>query len=91
MQTTVIFKTDKKLKEAAQKTAKQLGVPFSAVLNESMREFVKHKEITFRMAEDALWLERAKKAEQTGKYLGTKRSEMLLKRLRTKHAGARSR
>lgn len=47
MQTTIIFKTDKKLKEAAQKTAQKMGIPFSAVLNEYMREFVEKKQITF--------------------------------------------
>lgn len=47
MQTTVIFKTDKKLKEAAQKTAQTMGIPFSAVMNEYMRDFVERKRITF--------------------------------------------
>lgn len=47
MQTTVIFKTDKKLKEAAQKTAQKMGIPFSAILNEYMRDFVEKKQITF--------------------------------------------
>jgi addiction module RelB/DinJ family antitoxin len=42
-----MFKTDKKLKEAAQKTAQAMGIPFSAVLNEYMREFVERKQITF--------------------------------------------
>ena len=47
MLTTVIFKTDKKLKEAAQATAKRMGIPFSAVLNGFMKEFVKGQKITF--------------------------------------------
>jgi len=47
MQTTVMFKTDKKLKEAAQKTAKKMGIPFSAIMNEYMRDFVDKKKITF--------------------------------------------
>ena len=47
MKTTVMFKTDKKLKEAAQKTAQAMGIPFSAVLNEYMRDFVEKKQITF--------------------------------------------
>ena len=47
MQTTVIFKTDKKLKEAAQATAKRMGIPFSAVLNGFMKDFVKTQKITF--------------------------------------------
>lgn len=42
-----MFKTDKKLKTAAQKTAKTMGIPFSAVMNEYMRDFVDKKRITF--------------------------------------------
>jgi addiction module RelB/DinJ family antitoxin len=47
MQTTVIFKTDKKLKVAAQATAKRMGVPFSAVLNGFMKDFVEKQEMSF--------------------------------------------
>src|SRR3989344_2915569 len=47
MQTTVIFKADKKLKEAAQKAAKSMGIPFSAVMNQYMRKFVEEQEIAF--------------------------------------------
>lgn len=42
-----MFKTDKKLKQAAQLTAKRMGIPFSAVMNEYMRDFVEKKSITF--------------------------------------------
>jgi addiction module RelB/DinJ family antitoxin len=45
--TTVMFKTDKQLKAAAQKTAKQMGIPFSAAMNRLMQEFVARREITF--------------------------------------------
>jgi addiction module RelB/DinJ family antitoxin len=51
MQTTVIFKVDKKLKEAAQKTAKKMGIPFSAAMNRLMANFVDSKEITFSAQE----------------------------------------
>ncbi len=47
MQTTVMFKTDKKLKEAAQHVAQIMGIPFSAILNAYMRDFVEKKQITF--------------------------------------------
>lgn len=40
MQTTIMFKTDKKLKEAAQETARQMGIPLSAVLNQGLRDLV---------------------------------------------------
>ena len=47
MQTTVMFKTDKKRKETAQKIAKNMGIPFSAVMNRLMDEFIEEKKITF--------------------------------------------
>lgn len=47
MTTTVLFKTDKKLKAKAQAAAKRMGIPFSAVMNRMMQEFVERKEITF--------------------------------------------
>ena len=47
MQTTIMFKTSKSLKTAAQKTAKEMGIPFSAVLNRLMLDFVDKREITF--------------------------------------------
>lgn len=47
MQTTVIFKADKKRKEAAQKIAKNMGIPFSAVMNRLMDEFIEEKKVTF--------------------------------------------
>ena len=43
MQTTIMFKTDKKLKDAAQKTAKTMGIPLSAVLNQGLRDFVANR------------------------------------------------
>ncbi len=45
--TTVLFKTDKKLKAQAQQVAKRMGVPFSALLNNAMREIVEKQEATF--------------------------------------------
>ncbi len=45
--TTVLFKTDKKLKTAAQQVAKRMGVSFSALLNNAMREIVEKQEATF--------------------------------------------
>jgi len=93
MQTTVMFKTDKKLKEAAQKTAKALGIPFSAMLNESMREFVRRREITFKVfedVEDEVWAEKALKAEKEG-YIGVRESDIFMKKLRNKHAQPKSR
>lgn len=47
VKTTIMFKTDKKLKEAAQETAKKMGIPFSSALNRLMQDFVARQEITF--------------------------------------------
>lgn len=47
MKTTVMFKTDKKLKEAAQQAAKKMGIPFSTAMNQMMRQLVKHPQLTF--------------------------------------------
>jgi len=51
MKTTVMFKTDKKLKEASQKMAKKMGIPFSAVMNQVLREIVNREQITFSAQE----------------------------------------
>lgn len=45
--TTVLFKTDKKLKTQVQQAAKRMGVPFSALLNNAMREIVEKQGATF--------------------------------------------
>lgn len=45
--TTVLFKTDKKLKAQVQKLAKEMGVPFSAILNQCMRNIIAEGEILF--------------------------------------------
>ncbi|MBI1754910.1 type II toxin-antitoxin system RelB/DinJ family antitoxin [Candidatus Azambacteria bacterium] len=48
MNTTVInIKTDKALKQDAQKLAKNFGVPLSAVINIYLREFVREKRVVF--------------------------------------------
>ncbi len=47
MQTTVMFKTDKKRKETAQKIAKKMGLPFSTVMTKLMDEFIDRQQITF--------------------------------------------
>lgn len=46
MNTTLTIKTDKKLRDAAKKTAHELGLPLGTVVNALMRQFVRDKEIT---------------------------------------------
>ena len=44
--TILNVKTDKKLKSAAQETAKELGVPLSTAVNAFLRQFVRDRELT---------------------------------------------
>jgi addiction module RelB/DinJ family antitoxin len=48
MTTTLLIKLDKALKEKAQKTAKDLGLPMSTVISNYLRDFVIAKEVTFK-------------------------------------------
>lgn len=45
MDTILTIKTNKMLKEAAQETAKELGVPLSTAMNAFLRQFVREKEL----------------------------------------------
>lgn len=75
MSTTVMaLKTDKTLKEQAQKIAKQLGFSLGTLLNAFMRQFVRDKEIAFSAApqeklrpEIELLLEEVERDIQQGK------------------------
>lgn len=45
--TLLTLKTDKNLKEAAQKTAKEMGIPLGTVLNAFLRSFVSERRVEF--------------------------------------------
>jgi len=47
MKTMINIKADKEVKEEAQKTAKELGVPLSTVINAFLKEFVRNKSVSF--------------------------------------------
>lgn len=47
MTSTVIIKTDSKLKTKAQKTASDLGLTLSAVINGYLKDFVQKKSVFF--------------------------------------------
>lgn len=49
MKTLINVKTDKEVKEKAQRVAKDLGVPLSTVINAYLKEFVRSKEVRFSM------------------------------------------
>ena len=46
MKTIINIKTDKALKEAAQQTAKEIGIPLGTAINAFLKQFVRDKEIT---------------------------------------------
>lgn len=65
-------KTDKKLKQAAQKVAAELGLPLSAIVNNYLRQIVREPRITFETPlvpneKTARSLERAHKDYLAGK------------------------
>ena len=47
MKTILNIKTDKAIKVEAQKTATELGVPLSTVVNSFLKQFVRDKKVTF--------------------------------------------
>ena len=44
--TIINIKTDKSLKEAAQETAREMGVPLGTAINAFLKQFVREKELT---------------------------------------------
>ena len=50
MKTVINIKTNREIKESAQKTAKELGLSLSAVINAYLRQFVRNKEVHFSIA-----------------------------------------
>jgi len=47
MKTVINIKTDKKIKNSAQKLAKDLGLSLSDVINASLRSFIRTREVYF--------------------------------------------
>ena len=45
--TTILIKTDKKVKLAAQKAAKEIGIPLGTVLGMYLRKFARERRIEF--------------------------------------------
>src|SRR3989337_1493306 len=45
--TTILIKTDKAIKESAQKTAERIGIPLSTILNAYLRQFVSEGRVEF--------------------------------------------
>lgn len=47
MKTMLNIKTEKKIKDEAQKVAKTLGLPLSAIVNRYLRDFIRDRRIEF--------------------------------------------
>ena len=59
MKTIINIKADKDIKEKASRTARQMGLPLSTILNAFLRQFVLEKSITFSIPfKPTKWLER---------------------------------
>ncbi|MGH7203332.1 MAG: type II toxin-antitoxin system RelB/DinJ family antitoxin [Candidatus Levyibacteriota bacterium] len=50
--TSILIKTDPKLKEDAQKTAEEMGISLTSVINRYLKHFVQTKTITFTASEE---------------------------------------
>ena len=50
MKTLINIKADKEVKEKAQKLAKELGLPLSTVINASLKQFIRSRELYFSVA-----------------------------------------
>jgi len=48
--TLLTIKTDKNLKKEAQKVAEELGIPLSTFINETLKQFVRNKEIALSVS-----------------------------------------
>lgn len=48
MTSTIILKTDSKLKQQAQQTAEELGLTLTSVINGYLSDFVQSKKVTFQ-------------------------------------------
>ena len=49
MKTIINLKTDQEVKEKAQKIAKEIGLPLSAVINAYLKEFVREQSVRFSL------------------------------------------
>lgn len=49
MKTMINIKTDREVKENAQRIARELGLPLSTVINAYLKEFVRDREVRFSL------------------------------------------
>lgn len=74
MNTTMLIKTDKVLKQKAQKLAKEMGLPLSTLVNNYFKSFIIERQVTFNAPipnkKTVRAIEQARKEFQTGKTPG---------------------
>ena len=73
--TTILIKADKKIKAAAQKAAKEIGIPLGTVMGMYLRKFANEKRIEFEAplvpnAKTIRMLKKSQKEYERGKYAG---------------------
>ena len=73
--TTILIKVDKKVKAAAQKAAKEIGIPLGTVLGMYLRKFANEKRIEFEAplipnAKTIRMLKKSQKEYERGEYAG---------------------
>ena len=73
--TTILIKADKKVKETAQKAAKEIGVPLGTIMGMYLRKFANEKRIAFEVsltpnAKTIRMLKKSQKEYERGEYAG---------------------
>lgn len=73
--TTLLIKTDKTVKAAAQKTAHEIGIPLATIMNAYLKKFAREKRLEFESplvpnAKTAAQLRQSQKEFKEGKYFG---------------------
>ena len=66
MDTVINFKTESKVKNSAQKIAKEMGVSLSGVLNIYLREFIRSKTLYINLDDSEKLLNKLKESEKSG-------------------------
>lgn len=88
MNTTLTIKTEKKLRDEAKRTAEELGVPLTTVVNALLRQFVREKELLVSIepkptrAKLALWEKISREMDKGKRIKSFGKVEDLLKDLR---------
>ena len=74
MYTTMLIKTDKELKQKAQKLAKEMGLPLGTLVNNYLRSFVVDRQVVFNAPmpnkKTQRAIEASRKEFKTGKTAG---------------------